>query len=215
MMSDKPFSQSCENNKHPILQIIRDVFFQPTTVWEIGSGTGQHACFFANELPHLTWQPTDRADYLTGIERWLDEVKLPNIKPPLVLDVNNAAWPCLQGIDALFSANTLHIMSMAEVEIFFKRLGVYLNQNALVCLYGPFSYHGCFSSDSNARFDGWLKTQNLLSGIRDFELICDLAESNGLQLLNDHAMPANNRLLVFQKNSWLNLVSGSLNADPE
>lgn len=197
-MSDKPFSQSCENNKWPILQIIRDVFFQPTTVWEIGSGTGQHACFFASELPHLTWQPTDRSNNMTGLQHWLDDARAPNIKPPLVLDVNDATWPCL-GIDALFSANTLHIMSMAEVEILFERLRVYLNINALVCLYGPFNYQGRFSSDSNARFDDWLKTQNKLSGVRDFECIVNLAETIGLQLINDHAMPSNNRLLVFQK----------------
>jgi len=197
MMSDKPFSQACENNKQPILQIIREVFSLPTTVWEIGSGTGQHACFFAGELPHITWQPTDRIENLTGIQCWLDEAGLPNVKPPLALDVNDLTWPCL-GIDALFSANTLHIMSLAEVEIFFQRLAVYLNPNALLCLYGPFNYRGYFTSDSNARFDRWLKSRNPQSGIRDFERIGELAERIGLQLLADHAMPANNRLLVFQ-----------------
>lgn len=201
MMSDKPFSQSCDNNKLPILQIIRELFSSPATVWEIGSGTGQHACFFASELPHLTWQPTDRSNYLNGIERWLDDAKLPNIKPPVALDVKDSIWPCQQGIDALFSANTLHIMSMTEVEMLFERLGIYLNPGALVCLYGPFNYEGCFTSDSNARFDEWLKAKNPISGIRDFERICELAGYIGLQILDDHAMPANNRLLVFQKNA--------------
>lgn len=199
MMPDKPFSQSCENNKQPILQIIREVFIQPTTIWEIGSGTGQHACFFASELPHISWQPTDRADYITGIHRWLEDTKLPNVKSPLILDVNDSVWPCQQGIDALFSANTLHIMSIVEVELLFQRLASYLNPNALVCIYGPFNYQGQFTSDSNARFNDWLKAQNPHSGIRDFEKIYELAESIGLQILDDHAMPANNRLLVFQK----------------
>lgn len=198
MPSDKPFSQSCENNKSPILQIIRKVFVRPVTVWEIGSGTGQHACFFARELPHLTWQPTDRSEYLPGIQRWVADAKLSNLKPPLALDVTHSVWPCT-GIEALFSANTLHIMSMAEVAILFERLSVQLNPAARFCVYGPFNYGGHYTSDSNAGFDAWLKTRNPLSGIRDFEWICTLAAAANLQFLQDHAMPANNRLLVFQK----------------
>jgi hypothetical protein len=200
MKPDKPFSQSCENNKQPILQIIRNVFTQPATVWEIGSGTGQHACYFASELPHITWQPTDRSINLAGIESWVKAAELPNIKPPQQLDVIAESWPC-KHIEALFTANTLHIMSMAEVEILFARLGVYLEPQALLCIYGPFNYEGSFTSESNARFDEWLKAQNPLSGIREIEWICQLAANIGLQLINDHAMPANNRLLVFQNHS--------------
>ncbi|PPD31664.1 MAG: methylase [Methylomonas sp.] len=194
----KTFSQACENNKLPILNIISQVFIQSTTVWEIGSGTGQHACFFASQLPHLSWQATDRIEKLAGIQAWIAEANLPNLKPPLALDINDRSWPC-QSIDALFSANTLHIISMVEVETLFDRLSQYLNPDGLVCCYGPFNYAGQYTSDSNARFDQWLKAQNPLSGIRDFESICQLAACIGLNLLNDHAMPANNRLLVFQK----------------
>jgi cyclopropane fatty-acyl-phospholipid synthase-like methyltransferase len=197
MPATKPFSQACENNKLPILQIINQVFTQPNTVWEIGSGTGQHACFFASQLPHLIWQATDRIENLAGIQAWIEEANLANLKPPLALDINDTTWPC-QRIDCLFSANTLHIMSLTEVEMLFERLSHYLSSNALACFYGPFNYQGEFTSDSNARFDQWLKAQNPLSGIRDFEYICHLAASIGLKLLNDHAMPANNRLLVFQ-----------------
>lgn len=198
MMPNKPFSQSSENNKLPILAVIRHVFTQPTTVWEIGSGTGQHACFFAGQLPHLTWQPTDRAGNFSGIQQWLDEAQLPNIQPPLALDVNDAVWP-MRNIEAIFTANTLHIMAATEVETLFAQLGVYLNPQASVCLYGPFNDQGCFTSDSNARFDQWLKAQNPDSGIRDFEWVCDLAATVGLRLQEDHAMPANNRLLVFKR----------------
>jgi uncharacterized protein DUF938 len=198
MTATKPFSQACENNKSPILAILREVFTQPTTVWEIGSGTGQHACFFARQLPHLTWQPMDRLENLAGIQRWLDDTQLPNIRSPLALDINDNIWPC-QAIDALFTANTLHIMSAAEVETLFERLGVVLNLHAAVCVYGPFNYQGRFTSDSNARFDQSLKAQNPVSGIRDFEWVCQLADRIGLQLQADHAMPANNRLLVFNR----------------
>ena len=198
MPTTKPFSQACENNKLPILEVISQVFTKPTTVWEIGSGTGQHACFFASQLPHLSWQATDRIENLAGIKAWIKEANLPNLKSPLALDINDTTWPC-QSIDALFTANTLHIMSMAEVEMLFERLSHYLSPNALACFYGPFNYLGQFTSESNARFDQWLKARNPLSGIRDFEYICHLAADIGLTLLNDHAMPANNRLLVFQK----------------
>jgi hypothetical protein len=198
-MANKPFSQSCENNKTPILAVIRQVFIQPAIVWEIGSGTGQHACYFARQLPHLVWQPTDLEENISGINAWLEEVQLANLNQPRVLDVNQSVWPCEEGMAAVFTANTLHIMAWNHVQVLFEKLGNYLNPLALICIYGPFNYHGSFTSDSNARFDQWLKDRNPLSGIRDFEAVLVLAESQGLSLLNDHSMPANNRLLVFQK----------------
>ncbi|MGZ5006314.1 MAG: DUF938 domain-containing protein [Methylobacter sp.] len=196
-MTHKPFSQACENNKDPILQVIKTVFCRPVTVWEIGSGTGQHACYFAEHLPHLEWQPTDRSENIPGIRLWREEARLANLKAPLILDVTDAEWPC-SAVDALFTANTLHIISWDEVRIFFARLAGYLNPNALVCIYGPFNYHGAYTSDSNADFDHWLKSQNTRCGIRNFEDIESLSAAAGLSLLDDHAMPANNRLLVLQ-----------------
>jgi trans-aconitate methyltransferase len=196
-MPHKPFSQACENNKDPILQAIRTVFCQPTTVWEIGSGTGQHACYFAEHLPHLEWQPTDRSENIPGICLWQEEAKLTNLKTPLTLDVTDEAWAC-KSIDALFTANTLHIMSWDEVQIFFDRLTEHLSPKAFICIYGPFNYNGVYTSDSNASFDQWLKSKNSSSGIRNFEDIVSLSTSRGFSLLNDIAMPANNRLLVLQ-----------------
>jgi hypothetical protein len=196
-MIHKPFSQACENNKDPILQVIRTVFCQPTTVWEIGSGTGQHACYFAEHLTHLEWQPTDRSENIPGIGLWREDAKLANLRPPLTLDVTDALWPC-GSIDALFTANTMHIMSWDEVRILFDRLAEYLNAKALICIYGPFNYNNAYTSDSNAYFDQWLKSQNTLSGIRNFEDIMSLSTSCGFSLLSDIAMPANNRLLVLQ-----------------
>jgi Protein of unknown function (DUF938) len=195
---DKPYSQACENNKAPILAVIREVFSQPVTVWEIGSGTGQHACYFASELPHLIWQATDVEENLPGINAWRDEAQLPNFREPLVLDVTDPVWPC-DGLDAVFTANTLHIMSWQNVEILFERFRTYLNPLARVCIYGPFNCNGNFTSDSNARFDEWLKNRDPLSGIREFEAVIALAESAGLKLLKDNALPANNRLLVLVK----------------
>lgn len=198
MTTEKPFSQACENNKEPIVDILKQVFRQPLTVWEIGSGTGQHACHFARRLPHLTWQPTDRAGNIAGIRMWLQETPLPNLRPPLPLDVADSVWPC-RSIEALFTANTLHIMSWDEVTLLFQRLAEHLAGQALVCIYGPFNYRGGYTSDSNARFDQWLKQQNPLSCIKHFEQVRALAAAIGLELLADHAMPANNRLLVFER----------------
>jgi hypothetical protein len=197
-MTHKPFSQACENNKDPILQVIRTVFSRPATVWEIGSGTGQHACYFAGQLPHLDWQPTDRPEHIAGISLWRREAGLANLRPPLAIDVTDALWPCTR-IEALFTANTLHIMSWRQVQVFFDRLGQYLIPDAPVCMYGPFNYDGRYTSDGNARFDQWLKDRDPLSGIRDFEAVTALAASMGIALVDDVAMPANNRLLVLSK----------------
>ena len=196
-MIDKPYSQACENNKAPILAVIRDVFTGLKTVWEIGSGTGQHACYFASELTHLVWQATDVAENLPGINAWRDEAQLANLKPPLALDVTSPVWPC-DGMDAVFTANTFHIMSWQNVQTLFERLKVYLNPLATVCIYGPFNYNGNYTSDSNANFNHWLLNRDPLSGIRDFEAVMALAENAGLRLLKDNPMPANNRLLVFE-----------------
>jgi cyclopropane fatty-acyl-phospholipid synthase-like methyltransferase len=195
---NKSFSQSCENNKDPILQVIKTVYLEPTTVWEIGSGTGQHACHFANHLSHLTWQPTDRKENLKGIDCWVEEAGLINLKKALALNVTDKEWPC-QSIDAVFTANTLHIMHWPEVECFFSRLANYLSEKATVCIYGPFNYNGQYTSDSNQQFDRWLTDRDPQSGIRDFEAIEQLAKSANLKLENDFPMPANNRLLVFKK----------------
>lgn len=194
----KPFSQAAENNKQPILQIIETIFLESTTVWEIGSGTGQHACYFAQKLPHLQWQATDREENLTGINNWITAAKLSNLPPGIALNVTDTQWPCQQ-IDAVFTANTLHIMHWQEVEFLFAGLANYLSTSAVVCLYGPFNYYGQYTSESNERFDQSLKARDPESGIRDFYAIEKLANRAGLKINNDFAMPANNRLLVLQK----------------
>ena len=198
MINDKPYSQACENNKDPILQVIRNVYQRPMKVWEIGSGTGQHACYFAEKIPGIIWQPTDRQENLAGIKRWVKDAQLTNLNAPLQLDVVDDLWPCAT-IEALFTANTLHIMSWCEVEILFTQLEGILGHNAVVCIYGPFNYYGNYTSDSNAQFDQWLKARDPLSGIREIEAIESLAQAASIQLLEDFAMPANNRLLVLRK----------------
>ena len=199
-MIDKPYSESCEQNRAPILAVLREVFADRRRLLEIGSGTGQHAVYFAPELPHLLWQTGDVAQYHPGIRLWLAEAALPNVLAPIALDVNDTGWHSGR-YDAVFSANTLHIMSWPEVERFFAGVGTVLEPGGVLVVYGPFNYNGNYTSDSNARFDAWLKQRDPASGVRDFEAVNALAKSQGLVLQQDIAMPANNRSLVWQKMS--------------
>lgn len=192
---EKPDAPSCLRNREPILGVLREHFADRRTVLEIGSGTGQHAIFFAAALRHLNWQTSEQRENLPGILAWLNEAALPNTPAPLELDVMGA-WPT-QRYDAIFSANTLHIMSWANVECMFARLPEVMTGDAVLAIYGPFNYAGHFTSESNATFDAWLKQSGAHRGIRDFEAVDALAGKAGLTLLEDRAMPSNNRCLVW------------------
>ncbi|MES2368074.1 MAG: DUF938 domain-containing protein [Pseudomonadota bacterium] len=196
-MIDKPFSESCVQNRDPILAILRTLFTDRRHVLEIGSGTGQHAVYFAADLPYLVWQTADVPQHHPGIQAWLEEAALPNVLPPLALDVNDTAWRSGR-YDAVFSANTLHIMGWPEVEKFFAGVGTVLEAGGILAVYGPFNYGGRYTSESNARFDAWLKARDPASGVRDFEAVDALARAHGLVLQQDIAMPANNRTLVWR-----------------
>jgi cyclopropane fatty-acyl-phospholipid synthase-like methyltransferase len=185
----KPYAEACDRNRDPILAVLKRVFRDRRAVLEIGSGTGQHAAYFAPELPHLTWQASDVAEYLEGIRMWGVE--------PIELDVDKP-WPSVKA-DAVFSANTAHIMSWPQVERMFEGVGRVLPAGGLFALYGPFHYEGRATSQSNARFDAMLRGRDPTSGVRNFEDIDRLASRCGLALLEDNAMPANNRVLVFKK----------------
>ncbi|MEC9375542.1 MAG: DUF938 domain-containing protein [Pseudomonadota bacterium] len=191
-------SEACERNKDPILDVLRDVFAGSERVLEIGSGTGQHVVYFAEALPHLLWQPSDRGEYLAVLEMQLAEHKKTNLEPLVELDVRMNPWP-VRGFDAIFSANSLHFMSTDCVVDFFRGAAETLFSSGLLAVYGPFRYQNEFTSESNAHFDVWLKQTDPVRGVRDFEWINSLAVSRGLQLISDTKMPANNQLLVWSK----------------
>ena len=197
----KPFSEASENNREPILAILHQALAAVRTVLEIGSGTGQHAVYFARKMPHLTWQTSDLSSNHAGILLWLEEAALANTRPPLVIDVNVQPWPIAE-VDGIFTANTLHIISWPEVERLFRGAGQILQPGGIMCVYGPFNYGGQFTSPSNERFDAWLKARDPASGVRDFEAVCASAEQHGLTLTFDHPMPVNNRTLVFRKQAY-------------
>ena len=204
MHPEKPFSQACENNKWPILDVLQKIFTTPATVLEIGSGTGQHAVHFATHLPHLYWQTSDHPNNYRLCQPWLNDSTLPNIGPPIALNVCQEPWPVME-FSGVFSANTAHIMAWQEVEAMFAGVGKGLADSALLgnnkhgrfCLYGPFKYNGKFTSASNQSFDQHLRSHAAHMGIRNIESLIELAQSHGMVLAQDHIMPANNQLLVW------------------
>ncbi len=194
----KPFAESCVQNRGPILNVLRPLLADRKALLEIGSGTGQHAVYFAPEFPQLIWQTSDVPEHHSGIQMWLDESEANNIKSPLVLDVLQSDWPATR-YDSVFTANTLHIMNPAMVETCIAGVGQLLEVGGLFIVYGPFNYNGQYTSESNAEFDRWLVRRGTGSAIRDFERINELAGAAGMVLEQDVAMPANNRMLVWCK----------------
>jgi cyclopropane fatty-acyl-phospholipid synthase-like methyltransferase len=197
MATDLPFSQACENNKVPILEALQEVFNAQGTVLEIGTGTGQHAVYFAQSMPHLQWQPTDHPDAAEFCRPRLEQAALPNILPVIELDVGTDDWP-VKSFKWAFSANTAHIMAWHEVQQMFHQIGQRLSDDGAFCLYGPFNAQGRFTSESNRQFDRHLRSRTPTMGIRDLEDICELAKAAGLALAQNNSMPANNQLLVFR-----------------
>ncbi len=195
MAVEKPWSEACERNKDPILEVLREHFADRREVLEIGSGTGQHAAFFAAGLPHLVWQPSDRPANLPGIRLWVDDARLANLPAPLSLDVEGA-WPAHR-FDAVFSANTCHIMHWPQVERMFAGLPEVTTPDAKLVIYGPFNDDGRFTSDSNAAFDASLRQQDPGMGLRDVEAVDGLARQAGFARVAERAMPANNRCVVW------------------
>jgi len=192
-----PLSEACERNKDPILGILRGAFASSRRVLEIGSGTGQHAVYFARHLPKLRWQPSDTGDSIGALRARIEQEGTANIAPPVLLDVRSHPWP-VTDIDSIFSANTLHIMSWEAVREFFRGVGALLATGGVLCVYGPFRYAGRYTSESNAAFDRYLQERDKASGIRDFEAVNELAQQESLELVGDHDMPAHNRTLVWR-----------------
>lgn len=194
----KPFSESCIQNRSPILGVLKTQLADRSRLLEVGSGTGQHAVYFAPEFPQLVWQTGDLLEAHAGINAWLDEYRGNNILAPVELEVCDYDWP-QDAYDSVYSANAVHIMSWPCVECLFPGVGRTLEKGGRFILYGPFNYNGDYTSASNASFDQWLKARDPLGGIRDFEALDKLAVNAGMSLSADFEMPANNRILVWEK----------------
>jgi len=194
---NKPYAESCDQNRDPILAVLAPLLRERRRLLEIGSGTGQHAVYFAAALPHLTWQSSDRAEQLPGMRLWIEEAELGNLPPPIELDVLHD-WPA-ERFEAIFSANSAHIMGLDAVEAMFAGVGAHLEPGGLFALYGPFSRDGQHTSPSNARFDAWLRAQDPRMGVRDQRQLEQFATRHGLRLQAEHTMPVNNFILVWER----------------
>ena len=195
---NKPFSASAERNKQAILSKLQIQLNNGDHVLEIGSGTGQHACFFANALPNVIWQPTELQQNIPAINAWLNEHNLKNILEPLVLDINKLPWPKSQA-NACYTCNTLHIISMDSVHSFFKGCKQVLADKGKLCVYGPFSFDGQHTSPSTEEFDQWLRAADPASGVRDLNHLDSIAQELGFKACRFDKMPANNFFVVWEK----------------
>lgn len=196
-MTEKAFSQACVNNRQPILEVLRVAFAGVARVLEIGSGTGQHGVYFAEHMPWLYWQTSDLVENHASINAWVDDCQFSNLGRPLTLDVSDTPWPLeTADVDAVFTANTCHIMPWSAVVTLFAHLPAAARRLAI---YGPMKYQGKFTTESNRHFDQWLKLRAAHQGIRDFEAIEALARQQGFVLSKDYDMPANNQLLVWTR----------------
>jgi cyclopropane fatty-acyl-phospholipid synthase-like methyltransferase len=197
-MADKPFAEYAARNAAPVLEVLRREFRDCAEVLEIGSGTGQHAVTFAAELPHLQWQTSDLDENLPGIHAWIESAQLANLRAPLALDVRTARLDAA-AVDAVFSANTAHIMGIDAVEAMFSLVGEVLRGGGVFCLYGPFRTGGAFNTDSNAQFDLSLRSRDPQMGIRDLETLDEFGARAGLTRERLYAVPSNNYIATWER----------------
>ena len=190
------YSSAAEKNKGPILEALRERLPLRAHVLEVGSGSGQHALHFTEALPKLRWQPTERHDGLTALAANLAAVGRATILPPLALDLVSGPWPA-GPFDAVYAANVMHIVSVPLGEALLRGAASVLREGGQLLLYGPYKFGGTFTTESNAEFDRWLKAQDPASGVREFEAVARVAETAGLELADNRAMPSSNQLLCF------------------
>lgn len=194
----KDFASAYERNKGPILNTLREILQQDSFVLEIGSGTGQHAGYFAYHLPRIRWQPSDLPDRLDSIQAYRHDLRLENFLGPVGLDLSQPLWP-VEHADAVVCINTIHIVSWRCVENLMSGVAELLPIGGLFYAYGPYRYSHRPLEPSNEEFDRWLRTRDHQSGIRDFDAVDGLARKHGLTLVEDRPMPANNRSIWWTK----------------
>jgi SAM-dependent methyltransferase len=192
------FSPACERNQGPILAVLQDWLPAGARVLEIGSGSGQHAAYFCQQIVGLTWQASERQDNLAALQSQLAALS-PSLPPAIALDVTDAGqWP-RQSFDAVFTANTTHIMPAPAVPLLLAGAARVLRPGGVLLLYGPFHDGGVHTAASNAAFDQHLRSLDPTMGVRDALELVEQAQGLGLAALADVAMPANNRILVLQR----------------
>ena len=193
------YSRAADNNKAAILSVLTPYLSEGDHVLEIGSGSGQHAIHISAALPQIQWLPSDRAITLALLSANIREYGTPNVQQPMELDLASPPQALPKDVQCVYAANVMHIVSEPLGAKLIKLAAQSLVKDGYLVLYGPYRYGGKFTTESNKDFDGWLKGRDSDSGIRDFEWVEGLANTCGLSLIKDHAMPANNQCLVFHK----------------
>ena len=196
----KRHAPATERNRGPILEVLREVLpAQPALVLEVASGTGQHAVAFAAALPHLTWQPTEADVTLhASIEAWRAEAGLPNVRPPLPLDVTRHPWPVARA-DAVVCINMVHIAPWAATLGLLDGAAAVLPPGGRLVLYGPYLVEGRPTAESNLAFDAGLRAQNAAWGLRALEAVLAEGAERGLVRERVVDMPSNNLTVVLQR----------------
>lgn len=197
-MGEKPYAPSCDENRDPILAILRPRLRRVRHLLEVGSGTGQHAVYFAPALPHVTWQTSDVAHHLPGIRWWLAEHPATNLPPPIALDVTADHWPQTE-FDAVFSANTAHMIDEVAARALLVGVAGRLRCKGQLLWYGPFKMGGCFNGPNDRQFDLELRLRDPAIGLKDTVWLDQIAASAGLKRIEEIAMPANNFVLIWEK----------------
>ena len=196
MSSTKPYSPAAERNREAILDALRQTLAPDEHVFEIGSGTGQHACHISRAMPGIQWQPSDLAEKLPGIRQWIADEGGPNLLQPVEFNLSDCDDHPYTAT-ACYTANTLHIVNWHQVQILFKAAARILHNGGPLCIYGPFMIDRKHTSEGNRLFDQQLKAENRMSGIRDVADLDKLASNSGFSEVNVIDMPSNNKLLVW------------------
>ena len=200
-MDRRQTAPAADRNKEPILAVLRSVLPESGLVVEIASGTGQHVVHFAGALPHLVWQPSDPdPEMRSSIAAWIGDAKLPNVRPPLDLDVRSGTWP-LDRADAIICINMIHIAPWAATLHLMAGASRLLAPQGMLFLYGPFRRAGQPTAPSNEIFDAQLRGRNPEWGVRDLDSVSGVADRSGLLLEDVMEMPANNVSVVFRARS--------------
>ena len=193
------YSPAADKNKSPILSVLSNYLRDADRVFEIGSGSGQHAIYMAASLPTIGWQPSDCASVLPLLTKNIETYGTPNLSPPWEFNLESLSSLEKIEVDCVYAANVMHIVSESLGENLIRWAGSALSQNGYMILYGPFTYDGQFTTQSNRDFDFWLKSRDPNSGVRSYEWVTELASAAKLSLVNDHGMPANNQCLIYQR----------------
>jgi hypothetical protein len=194
------FAPATERNRGPILEVLRGVLPESGRVLEIGSGTGEHVVWLAEQLPALTFQPSDPdAVNRTSIAAWIAQAGVTNVKVPVALDAKDDRWLLADAPDAILCINMIHIAPWAATSGLMRNAATTLPPEGVLYLYGPFKRGGAHTAPSNAAFDENLRARNPAWGVRDLEAVIETALNAGLDLADTVAMPANNLSVVFRR----------------